>query len=243
MAASTTAAGCAGFIARQQAVIAYIHDGDTVWLKDKRKVRLIGIDTPELARQTKKRFQAEQPFGAEARDYARELIAKLGANVKLMPGNEATDKYGRHLFHIQLSDGSLLQTRLLQAGLATAFTTPPNQTLGRCYQRQETAARQQQKGIWSHPKYQIQLASTLTTKDNGFHIIKGKIRHIGESKKAFWLNFKSPLSARISKKDLKYFNTPLDQLKGKTVIIKGWLRHYQGKAQLSLRHPSALEIL
>jgi len=232
---------CPVFASSEKAVIRYIHDGDTVHLSDNRKVRLIGIDTPELARKIRHQLQPEQAFAKEARDYARNLIKQLGSQVNLMPGKEASDKYGRQLFHIQLSDGSLLQTRLLNAGLAVAFTTPPNQQFSLCYQQYEDQAKAQKKRIWDHPKYKSIPASVLTSEHKGFHIIEAKVSHIGESKKAFWLNFQNNFSARIRKTDIKYFSYPLHTLVGKTIAIKGWVSHYSGKAQISLRHPSAIK--
>ena len=234
---------CPAFVSSEKAQIRYIHDGDTVHLSDNRKVRLIGIDTPELARKVRHQWLPEQAFAKEARDYARDLIDQLGNQVNLMPGIEPTDKYGRKLFHIQLSDDSLLQSRLLKAGLAIAFTTPPNQQFSQCYQQLENQAKAQQRNIWTHSKYRSITASSLTPVNKGFHIIKGKISHIGESKKAFWINFQSNFSARIKKTDIKYFSYALDVLVNKTITIKGWVRHYNGKAQISLRHPSAIEQL
>lgn len=238
-----TANRCPVFTSSEKAIITYVHDGDTVHLSDNRKVRLIGIDTPELARKTRHQMQPEQAFAKEARDYARTLIKQLGSQVNLMPGKELSDKYGRQLFHIQLSDGSLLQTRLLSAGLAVAFTTPPNQQFSRCYQQYEDQAKAQQKKIWAHSKYKNIATSALTTENKGFHIIEGKVSHIGESKKAFWINFNNKISARIKKTDIKFFSYPLPTLVGKTIAIKGWIRHYNGKAQISLRHPSAIKQL
>jgi len=177
---SQTSTHCPKFIASEAATISYIHDGDTLFLKDKRKLRLIGIDTPELARNRKNSFLAEEAFASEARDFARQLIRQFGNNVRLMPGVEKTDHYGRQLFHIQLSDGSLLQTRLLQAGLAVAFTTPPHQRLSHCYQQNELTARQLKKKIWSDTKYQKIPVSELSSEIKGFHIIQGKVRHIVE---------------------------------------------------------------
>lgn len=237
------ALSCPSFVATETATIRYVHDGDTVHLNDKRKVRLIGIDTPELARRKRKHITPEQPFALEARDYARDLISQYGHQVRLMPGIEKTDHYGRQLFHIQLSDGSLLQSRLLKAGLAIAYTTPPNQQLSACYQNNEQLAREKKSRIWANLKYQTIPVNKLNSKHKGFHIITGKVRHIGESKKAFWLNFYGNFSARIDKRDLKYFNTPLQQFLEQQLTIRGWLRHYKNKAQMSLRHPSAIRLI
>ena len=234
---------CSNFTSHEKARITYIHDGDTVRLSDQRKVRLIGIDTPELARRRGQQQLTEQPFATTARNYARQLIDQHGRKITLMPGSEARDRYGRYLFHIQLADGSLLQTRLLEAGLAVAYTTPPNQLLSHCYKQSEKLARTQNKGIWSHEKYQPIDSQKLTSQHKGFHLVRGNVTHIGESKKAFWINFNQHFAARIRKSDLMYFTAPLDSLVGQQVIVKGWLRQYKNKHQVSVRHPSAIDII
>jgi len=234
---------CSGFSIHENARIAHIHDGDTIRLSDQRKVRLIGIDTPELARRRGQQRLAEQPFAVAARDYARRLIEQHGSKVALMPGTEARDRYGRHLFHIRLTDGSLLQTRLLEAGLAVAYTTPPNQKLSHCYRQSEMHARAKKIGIWSHAKYQPIDSRKLTSQHKGFHLVRGTVTHIGESKKAFWINFGHHFAARIQNTDLAFFTAPLHSLVGQQVLVKGWLRQYKNKHQVSLRHPSAIEII
>jgi len=234
---------CPAFNSHEIARIAHIHDGDTIRLSDQRKVRLIGIDTPELARRRGQQQLPEQPFAIAARNYARRLIDQHGSKISLMPGTEARDRYGRYLFHIQLADGSLLQSRLLEAGLAVAYTTPPNQQLIHCYRKSEKLAREKQKGFWTHPKYQPIDSHKLQPLHKGFHLVRGSVTHIGESNKAFWINFGQQFAARIRKSDLTFFTSPLDSLVGKQVIIKGWLRQYKNKHQLSLRHPSAIEVV
>lgn len=240
---SLNAFSCSNFHPTETATIRYVHDGDTVHLNDNRKVRLIGIDTPELARRHKNQNLAADAYAKEARDYARDLIRHYGNQVRLMPGTERTDHYDRKLFHIQLSDGSSLQSRLLQAGLAVAFTTPPNQQLKHCYQSAEAVARKNNNKIWTLEKYRNIAANKLTLKHHGFHIVQGKIKHIGESKKAFWLNFYSNFSSRIDKRDLKYFPFALNSLLEKEISVRGWLRHYNDNFQMSLRDASAIQVI
>lgn len=72
-------------------------DGDTIWV-DRRgmneKIRLIGVDTPELYDPRK----PVQCFGQEASDYTKAL---LGQQVYLEPdpSQDSVDKYGRTYLH------------------------------------------------------------------------------------------------------------------------------------------------
>lgn len=232
---------CPSFLATESATVQYVHDGDTLILKDRRKVRLIGIDTPELARKKNNTQLAAQPFSAEARDLVRQLIQKHGATVRLMAGKEPQDRYGRYLYHVQLANGSLIQSQLLEHGLAIAFTTSPNTTLSHCYQQQEKLAREMRRGFWPHSKYQLKHVSQLNTDSTGFHRVKGLVRHVGESRKAWWLNFDNDFSVRIDKRDLIWFDLEPQALQGKTLLVRGWIRRFKDKLQMSLRHPDAIE--
>ncbi|MBE9193593.1 thermonuclease family protein [Gloeocapsopsis crepidinum LEGE 06123] len=93
-----------------------IHDGDTLTVQGnwgKQKIRLCGIDAPEL----------DQPLGYESRDFARSLVASAGNNIILMPIEK--DRYGRTVAEVfvALKDGQekSLQEELLKSGLANSY--------------------------------------------------------------------------------------------------------------------------
>ena len=68
--------------------VSRVVDGDTVELADGRKVRYLGINTPERG----------QPFYQEATDFNAELVA--GKKVRLEFDVDTIDKYGRTLAHV-----------------------------------------------------------------------------------------------------------------------------------------------
>jgi endonuclease YncB( thermonuclease family) len=65
-------ADCAADRIDELARVARVHDGDTVVLHDGRKLRLIGINTPELPRED----SPGQPFAQEARAALATLLAR-----------------------------------------------------------------------------------------------------------------------------------------------------------------------
>lgn len=92
-------------------------DGDTieVYIEGKReRVRLLGIDTPELHRPEK----GVEPFAQEASDYTRRRLS--GRRVKLIrdPDSDDRDKYGRLLRFVELPDGSDFSAELVEEGYA-----------------------------------------------------------------------------------------------------------------------------
>ena len=115
-------------------------DGDTLELKDGRKVRLIGVDTPEL-------HHPELPvqyFASEAGEYTKKLCE--GQNVTLEFENELTDKYERLLAYVLLPDGTYLNEDLLKRGYGYTYTRFPFSKMD-SYLSLEHEARANQRGI------------------------------------------------------------------------------------------------
>ena len=90
-----------------------VFDGDTLRLADKRVLRFIGINTPEIDH---KHGQTE-PLAETARD---ELIRLIGRKkqVNIQYGSEQKDRHGRLLVHVFAIDGTNIQQSLLRQGLS-----------------------------------------------------------------------------------------------------------------------------
>jgi micrococcal nuclease len=95
-------------------------DGDTVWVSLEgvvEPVRLIGIDAPEIKRLNIE----EQCYGKESYEYLKNTL-KDGL-VVLEAGSISSDrdKYNRLLRYVYLSDGTLLNSHLLEKGYAFVY--------------------------------------------------------------------------------------------------------------------------
>jgi micrococcal nuclease len=236
----------------ETARVRYVHDGDTIHLEDGRKVRLIGINAPELARDD----MPVQAFALEARDALRAAIASHDNRVGLVYGAERHDRYKRILAHLFTPDGDNLQARLLLQGMATAIAHPPNVAYSECYARQEQSARCKGAGIWSDPEHAITQAADLDADSTGFHLVTGKVEHVSQTEKGIWI-FMSELMLGVRSEDLSNFDpSELLSLRGEQLTVRGWLTPYstkQAKKKLlngrtithymRIRHPSALEII
>jgi len=228
-----------------------VHDGDTVHLEDGRKVRLIGINTPELERDD----TPAQAFATEARDALIAAIAAHDNRVGLVYGFERHDRYKRTLAHLFTPDGINLQAKLLLQGMATAIAHPPNLAYSRCYAGQEKTARCNGAGIWSNPEQAVLRAEDLDAKSKGYHLVTGKVEHISQTSKGVWI-FMSELMLGIPRKNLADFDqAELLSLHGKQLTVRGWIQPESRKQSkkkvhhgrtvryyMHIRHPSALEI-
>lgn len=219
--------------------VAKVIDGDTVHLKDGRKIRLIGIDTPEIGR----RGEASQPYGLQAHDALAQLL-KNNKKIGLSYDRDKRDRYKRTLAYISLNDGQSVEQILLSRGLARSIIVPPNDSRVNCYRRLETIARKAGMGIWKLPENQWINASQLSTRSKGMRYIKGVISAYSESKKSIYLKLSSKLSIRIAKKDQQYFSKVyLNKLIGKSIRVRGWVSTYKGRQSIAVRTAYDLNIL
>lgn len=96
-----------------EGVVAYCFDGDTIKLKDRRIVRLAGIDAPEKAHQD----TPAQYYSRQSRQLLEELAR--GKTVKLeFPGTNIRDRHNRLIANVILPDGQSLNELMVQNGAA-----------------------------------------------------------------------------------------------------------------------------
>ena len=112
----------------------HVYDGDTLRLADGRKLRLIGINTPEI----RHHGRPSEPLAREAR---QALISRLsGPVIHLLYDQERYDRYRRVLAHVYSPAGESIQAWLLSQGYATTLVVPPNLINRACYRQAQSKA-------------------------------------------------------------------------------------------------------
>ena len=121
-------------------------DGDTVVLDDGEgtRVRLIGIDTPEVAGP---RVAAECGGPAASRAATR-LLRGERVEVRLDPSQGRYDTYGRTLAYLDLAGVGDVGLALLRDGHAREYTFDEAYELQDDYRSAEAAAREGRRGLW-----------------------------------------------------------------------------------------------
>jgi micrococcal nuclease len=127
----------------QQARLTKHTDGDTFYLSGIGKVRLIGIDTPEV-------FGEQECFGRQASSFVERTVP-VGARVRYRLGVEERDRYGRALAYVWLDDGRFLNRMLVARGFAQPLTVPPNVEYEDIFVRAARRAREAGRGLWRRP--------------------------------------------------------------------------------------------
>jgi endonuclease YncB( thermonuclease family) len=219
--------------------VRHVYDGDSLVLEDGRRLRVIGINAPELGRDG----AADEPLAIAARDALRRQLFQSGGVVGLRYGEERQDHYGRTLAHVFAADGENLGAALLRQGLAVAIIIPPDLWGLDCYPAAEREARAAGRGLWAHSDHQPRESRDLGLREEGFRLVRGRVVRVGRSRDAHWINLEGAVALRVPKDNLGYFDVPLESLVGRRVEARGWFYLQRNELRATLHHPAALEVL
>lgn len=220
---------------RQLHQVVKVYDGDTIILEDKKHVRLLGINTPEIESQ----HREEEPGGVAAK---RWLQAQLqDSKVYLEFDQVKRDKYKRLLAHVYLPDGKHLNLALLENGLAAVSIIPPNSLHTDKLIQAQQHAEKLKLGIWSMPKYQPRPIAQISSHTKGWQRFTGTPVAIRKSRKYTRLIFTDKIDIRIANTNLKLFPEPATYLK-KPLEIRGWVARNKDHYTMLIQHPNALII-
>ncbi len=129
--------------AKETAVISRVIDGDTVELDGGKRVRLVGIDSPEIQ---DLRFKIqEECYSEEAKEETVRLLDQK--SVRLEKDVSETDKYGRLLRYVYV-EGTFINDYLVRQGFARVMGIPPDTKFYGQLKEAEKEAREAGRGLW-----------------------------------------------------------------------------------------------
>ena len=119
-------------------------DGDTFYLGNGDKVRMLGINTPESGR----------PYAQEATDFLTNMI--LGKEVTLVNDskNGDSDTYGRLLSHVYVDD-TFVNYEIIKAGYAFWYPYTSGTDFDTEYEEAQTFASNNTFGLWTESSYNL----------------------------------------------------------------------------------------
>lgn len=214
-----------------------VYDGDTLQLDNGDKVRLLGINTPEIASPRK----SAEAGGDEARTWLQQRLN--GQNIRLEPDVEQRDHYGRLLAHVYANSGEHINLSLVQQGLAHVDIHPPNVRHAAALIEAERQAEKARLGLWKRPEYAVrELNQTGELFAHGWQRLAGRVERIEDTRAYHTLMLAGGFQARIARANLGAF-PHLSTYLGQRVELRGWIYRYRDKPALLLKHPSAIRIL
>ena len=113
-----------------------VYDGDTLLLEDGRRVRYLGINSPEFL----------EPFYLKAKHLNESLV--LRKKIRLEFDQDKVDAYNRLLAYVYTGD-QMVNARMVREGLAHAFFIGPNRKYQSLLLQAQAEARQRMVGFWS----------------------------------------------------------------------------------------------
>lgn len=201
----------------QQAELGHVVDGDSLVLNDGRKLRLIGINTPELTAG----LGAQKKLARDAKRAVMSFFAGQKA-VYLLNDLDNMDRYKRQLTHIYRQDGLSLTAFLLEQGLGWQVVVPPNALHASCYKAIEQQAKINERGVWQESSFFID-AEHMSSRHTGFHLVSGVVSKVSRSKSGWWLEI-GKLAVSIKDTDARNFeHMYFPDLLNKKILLKGWV--------------------
>ncbi|HSO71802.1 MAG TPA: thermonuclease family protein [Thermodesulfobacteriota bacterium] len=119
-----------------------VEDGDSITLDNGRRVRYLGIDSPERGGPGKGEYLAE-----EAHRFNRRLVR--GQEVRLEYEAERLDRYQRLLARVYLKNGLWVNGEMVKKGLAHVLYQAPNTDKFDELLKRQQDAMDHRRGIWS----------------------------------------------------------------------------------------------
>lgn len=220
--------------------LARVIDGDTLEIESGERIRLIGVNTPELAHGARR----EEP-GARAALRFTEALLQRGP-LQLVTGAEPRDRYGRRLAYAFVGGHSVGEA-LVDAGMAMHVVIPPNVAHAACLAVAERRARDAGRGHWAGTVWAVRDAASLAAVAGGFMRVRGTVRTVRLTRANLWITLEHSVALKVPRADLRYFDVAaLRELKGREVTVRGWLqrRKARGKAAawtMTVGHPAAIE--
>jgi endonuclease YncB( thermonuclease family) len=221
---------CLADAPKQAAKIDYVIDGDTLVLLDKRKIRVLGINTPEM-------HPPAQAMSKEATQAAKSLLP-TNADITIYKSFEAEDRHGRTLAHVVNHQGVNLAEHLLSKGLAAAIAIQPNVRCADHYKNLENIARDTNQGLWAkHHSWQL-VDKRINKKRSGFRLVTSNVNSIKRDNNHVHLLLENGLRTYMKNTLADEINA--EALVGKRVSVRGWIQYRKNKASLRLHHANNL---
>ena len=242
-------------------LVSRIVDAHTMRLDDSSELVLSDIYTlPDYQRAPKESaIIVPQNHEREGIKFLKELT--LGKAVHLKYNREFIDRYGRRTAHVYTVSGGKeiwVQAEMIKHGyamVAAGGQRTGGYAIHDCIEillKQEASARRHNRGHWGTHLFEVKKARRsrdLEAAVQTFQLVKGRVRRISQNNGRLYLNFgrnwRRDFTISISKrvqKEMKIQPADFAALKGKYVLVRGWIENNYGP-MIRLRRAGDLQII
>lgn len=120
-------------------------DGDTIVLETGERVRLLGVNTPEVSH--RKKFV--EAFGKDASEFTRRMVEGKLVRIEADLPASKKDKHSRIFAYVFLEDGTHLNAEIIRQGYGFAESSWPPLKYEYEFRRLEQEAREKRRGLWA----------------------------------------------------------------------------------------------
>lgn len=131
---------------RSSAKVIKVLDGDTIVIDGNVKIRYIGIDTPEIYKDSTGMRTGEECYAVKSYEENKRLVE--GQTVRLEKDVSNADKYGRLLRYVYIGD-IFVNDYLVSNGYAKTMTIKPDIKFSSLFKESMTRAKTQGAGLWA----------------------------------------------------------------------------------------------
>ncbi len=223
----------------ESGLVTAVYDGDTIKVRFKneqeKKVRLIGIDAPEIEDSKEEaRFRAQM-----AKRFAFFYLYRK--TIKLSYDWEIEDKYGRLLAYIWTEKQGLFNKFILSEGFAAVFLKFSFKYREEFIEA-EREARKLEKGLWKKGPY-----ASISVSDTKAYV--GKLLSVkytcsrvqAKGKFIFLYSSGEEFATLVPHENVSFF-PELKSFEGKALTVTGFLEEYKEKPQIVTFFSRQIEI-
>ena len=219
--------------------VTFVYDGDTVRIRFadgvSRKVRLIGIDTPELSDRREDILLRAQIARRFALHHLRNREVRLSYDWPLY------DRYGRVLAYLWTDAAVLFNRLILEKGIAFVMRSYPFRLM-EDFIRAESEARRSGEGFWSEEDPEPVSAAEAAASVGRLGSVRFRCARVLRQRGFVFLETEDRDLAALIPEGKVSSRFDAASFKGRTLVVSGFIEDYGGQTQVMLFFPRQVRI-
>ena len=225
---------------QDKGVIVVVYDGDTVGIEfldgRRRKIRLIGIDSPE----TNHSDEQVRLMAQLSRRFAFYYLN--GKQVSLMYDWEREDKYGRLLAYIWTEENGLFNEFILEEGFASAYLQFPfKKEYRKRFSEAEKSARLSNKGLWREEPYPTVSLDKISSFLGQTAAVQYTCQVVRTKGRFIFLHSAAQIFSALIPKNRENLFADVKDFKGRVIRVQGFVEEYEGQPQIIAFFPQQIK--